>query len=548
MTRASLAKLVLFFCLAVAGSSSFAQGIDQAFIRPTDQSFADRLLVRAGFSEIKRSYALVIGIDEFDAFSKLPTSQDPIRIKDYLIDEAGFDHVHLLTGDKVTKERLEELMLDEFRQAVKPQDRFLFYWSGHGVTIGQGPGARGFLPLKSSAKGRISTMVSMDDIADWDSYLDAHQVLYLMDSCFSGLVGAAPQSDLEQITREQLSGPSRHVITAGRADEQTIAVDQLGGSVFTHALLKGLRGAADSANALGKDDLVSVGELKAYLGQEVTRLRERFRWQNSITPQIRDLEGSDGAFFFPISSAFPVDQTPPSPQPGDQTREVQQALADLGYYPGPINGQLTLKTKSSLIRFQQDQDLAVTGLIDEATLERMPFALAGLVQTLGEETEDSPADDITEPPTPSNQAPVVADTLQPCATCPRLVAIVPEEELYASKGSSWAHKSPAPFFLSETEVTIEQFREYAEATNIAFVDTKTSAGPTCFAWQKGDRLRKTAMAFNLDTNLAPNHPVSCVQSRGCARLYRVAERTKRRTGIPSADRKRVSLCNGRGHG
>jgi len=161
-------------------------GLDEAVIRPDDRSVAERLLVRAGFRDLQKSYALIVGVNEFDEFTDLPTAKDPERMRDYLVDEAGFDHVHILTGDKVTKDRLEELMLDDFRQIVGPNDRFLFYWSGHGETLGQGPGARGFLPLKTSRKGRFSTMVSMDDIADWDSYITAHQVLYLMDSCFSG--------------------------------------------------------------------------------------------------------------------------------------------------------------------------------------------------------------------------------------------------------------------------------------------------------------------------------------------------------------------------
>ena len=315
-------------CL-IAGEAA-AQGLDEARVRPDNSSTVERLLARAGFRDMHKSYALVVGISEFDEFNDLPTENDPLRMRDYLFEEAGFDHVHLLTGDKVTKERLDELMLDEFRMQVGENDRFLFYWSGHGETLGDGIGARGFLPLKSSRRGRFSSMVSMDEIADWDSYIRAHQVLYLMDSCFSGLVGVAPQSDLAAITRAQLSGPSRHVITAGRGDEQTIAVDQIGGSVFTHALLKGLRGAADAENALGRDGIVSVGELKGYLGQEVARLRTRFGWPNQITPQIRDLAGSDGSFFFPIPAAFPATEPASVPSSDVPIAELQAGAGRSG--------------------------------------------------------------------------------------------------------------------------------------------------------------------------------------------------------------------------
>lgn len=501
-------------CLALAQSaicSAMAEGMDEARIRSDDVSAVDKLLSRAGFRNIQKSYALVVGISEFDEFNDLPTVQDPLQVASYLVEEAGFDHVHILTGDKVTKDRLEELMLDDFRTLVGTNDRFLFYWSGHGETLGDGVGARGFLPLKKSRKGRYSTMVSMDDVADWDSYIQAHQVLYLMDSCFSGLVGVAPQSDLGEITRAQLSGPSRHVITAGRADEQTIAVDQLGGSVFTHALLKGLRGGADAANALGKDGLVTVGELKAYLGQEVTRLRTRFDWPKTITPQIRDLRGSDGAFFFPVPAAFPVDEEPEPIEIGP-VAEVQQALSDLGYDPGSMDGVLSFKTRAALIAFQRAEGLAETGKIDDATLERIPFALVALVQPLGEandtavETLQEPVEDVST----TQMQPF----LKPCDACPELLPIPGGKMAFGplplEDASLENITEIAPFYIARTEVTRAQFRAYAEATGIAFVDGKTSDGPTCFAWQHGAKLRRTAMAFGQDLDFSDEHPVSCV--------------------------------------
>jgi formylglycine-generating enzyme required for sulfatase activity len=521
---------LLWLSVLCAGlCSASAQGLDETRLRPDDSSAVERLLSRAGFNDIQKSYALVVGISEFEDFNDLPTAQDPLQVATYLVDEAGFDHVHILTGDKVTKDRLEELMLDDFRTLVGEKDRFLFYWSGHGETLGDGIGARGFLPLKSSRKGRYSTMVSMDDVADWDSYIQAHQVLYLMDSCFSGLVGVAPQSDLGEITRAQLSGPSRHVITAGRADEQTIAVDQLGGSVFTHALLKGLRGGADAANALGKDGLVTVGELKAYLGQEVTRLRTRFAWRKTITPQIRDLRGSDGAFFFPVPAAFPAEDAPQPVEIGP-VLEVQLALRDLGYDPGSADGVLSFKTRAALIAFQRTEGLVETGKIDDPTLERIPFALAALVQPQGQmqgqvqgQVDNREVDQ--PPPEPVDEVasqPISPLVLNPCAACPELVPLpggqIAFGPLPLEDASPENIQDIAPFFVARTEVTRGQFRAYAEATGLAFIDGKTSDGPTCFAWQPGSKLRRTALAYGQDLGLSDEHPVSCV-SRLDAQLY-----------------------------
>jgi formylglycine-generating enzyme required for sulfatase activity len=493
----------------LASGQLCAQGLDE--VSQTDAgTVTERLLERAGFRNFQKSFALVVGVSDFDNFNDLPTAQDPIRVRDFLINEAGFDYVHLLTGDKVTKERLEELMLDDFRTRVGDTDRFLFYWSGHGETLEGAQSTRGFLPLQASKKNQFSSMVSMEDIGDWDSYLNAHQVLYLLDSCFSGLVGAAPQSDLADITRAQLSGPSRHVITAGRGDEQTIAIDQLGGSVFTNALLSGLRGAADAENAMGKDNIVSLGELKNYLGPRVAKLSSDHGWQKTITPQIRDLVGSDGAFFFPISTAFPTGPTAPLKPEESRITEVQDALRTLGYDPGPLDGNLSFKTVAALLSFQQQMGLQPTGEIDAATLAAFPHALMKHARPMGgTDTPEIDPDQVQPQGGNVEPTPVPETTLVPCQNCPDLVQVPVGDNINLEKD----------FYISTTEVTVAQFEHYASETGLNFVDAKTNWGPSCFAWQDSSKLRKTALAFNQPfEDLDPDLPVSCV-SRNDAQGY-----------------------------
>ena len=376
----------LSICLALGGAAS-AESLDEFLEKPENSGVVASMLEAVGLRGFSRSYALIVGVSEFDEYSDLPTEKDPIRVRDFLIDEAGFDYVHVLTGDKVTKARLEELIVDEFRPMVGTDDRFLFYWSGHGVTLASGPGDIGFLPLADSEQGKYSSMVAMTDITRWDRYLKARQILYLLDSCFSGLAGVAPQSDLQEIAREQLSGPARHMLTAGRDNEQTIAIDDLGGSVFTYAVLKGLAGAADTTNDLGSDGLISVGELKSYISAEISVQRRKYNWSKSITPQLRDLSGSDGAFFFPVAGRL-AGSRPGIGGNGNGTEgvvaqggnqelvEIQRSLLDLGFDPGPISGRLSFATRRALTAFQQTSQLELTGLADEATQLALVIALA----------------------------------------------------------------------------------------------------------------------------------------------------------------------------
>jgi hypothetical protein len=54
--------------------------------------------------------------------------------------------------------------------------------------------------------------------------------------------------------------------------------------------------------------------------------------------------------------------------PADVTVDVQQQLADAGYYDGPIDGVLGPMTREAIANFQANNGLAITSAIDEPTL------------------------------------------------------------------------------------------------------------------------------------------------------------------------------------
>ena len=50
---------------------------------------------------------------------------------------------------------------------------------------------------------------------------------------------------------------------------------------------------------------------------------------------------------------------------------VQSELAKLGYYNGAIDGTVGDQTQAALARYQEDNDLSVTGTLDAATLQSL---------------------------------------------------------------------------------------------------------------------------------------------------------------------------------
>jgi hypothetical protein len=306
-----MARVHLFLTalLVVASTGAWCEGRDEKIVNPKpDRTWTSRA---GGLFTSGKSIAVVIGISNFigernGGYAALPSAKDDAeKMKRFLIDDAGFDTVYILTDDNATKEKVERLMTDEIPQMVGPQDRFLFYWSGHGdQMVGTDRSAFGFLPVARSKARQFSTMISMEDIARWDRYLSARHALFVLDACLSGLAGVERKSARD--TRlDQLSQTAHQLITAGTGTENVISSDKWRGSLFTDSFIVGAK--AEARQSFG---VVSLYSLIDFIQERVSLEKEAARWSMSLTPQIRNLRAGDGAFFF--TRAIPsVAMTPP---------------------------------------------------------------------------------------------------------------------------------------------------------------------------------------------------------------------------------------------
>jgi Caspase domain len=253
------------------------------------------------FFSSAKSYAVVIGISNYigkpnGGYPSLATEKDAQNVVDFLLNNQGYDYVHVLTDSAATKEKIESLMTDEIPSLVGPRDRFLFYFSGHGDEFVR-PDTKeafGFLPVYNSKVRVFSSMISMDDIRRWNQYLQARHVLFILDACFSGLAGVTKKGSPRI---DQLTQPAHYLITAGTAGEETIASEKWNGSLFTHELISAVN---DGVGAT--DGVISVFSLIDTIQSRVAAIKNNIGWQKGLTPQIRDIQGSDGAFFFQVAS------------------------------------------------------------------------------------------------------------------------------------------------------------------------------------------------------------------------------------------------------
>lgn len=295
-------RLVLAFCTALAATPVWAD-IDERWVRDgADSVFSlDGLAATIGFQPFRRSIAVVIGVGDYtNGWSRLEAPHhDAVRMRDFLKGQGAFDIVYTLTDGAATRERIRRLMVEELPNEVGPDDRVLFYFSGHGTQRELfGDRVVGYLVLQNSAKQGYASMIEMGDIERWWLNLAvARQSLFILDACFSGLGLQSKGDPLYERTIEDLSKRGHHLITAGTANQQSYAsLSKWGGSLFTTALIDGMKGRADSANAdAPKDGIVSLKEMWDYVEK---RIRAEVP-SGDMTPQSAGFEvTSDGEFFF----------------------------------------------------------------------------------------------------------------------------------------------------------------------------------------------------------------------------------------------------------
>ena len=251
-----------------------------------------------------RSWAVIVGIDQYDDWTPLEFAVADARRMESLLRRLGFDEVITLVDDQATRRSILSLLGTRLAQEVDRNDRVVIFFAGHGQTEKRvDGGSMGWvLPVDTVKGNEFATAISMDDLRSISARLRAKHILYVMDSCYSGLGlqrarGArSPSNDyLHRVAHKR----AVQMLTAGRADEQ--AWERGGHGVFTRAVLEGLlEGSADQDG----DGIVFAQELADHVRREV-----RTRTEGKQSPVFGTLAGA-GENLFDLSALSPAEPAP----------------------------------------------------------------------------------------------------------------------------------------------------------------------------------------------------------------------------------------------
>jgi hypothetical protein len=222
------------------------------------------------------SRALVVGIWDFDDFKSFPKFEGAkIRADVAAMDAAlkvnGFT-VHKLSTStgRVTREQILDALTSLVSETGE-NDRLFIYFSTHGFPDPEDSG-EGYLAtsdcFQSKPLARCIKLSELEEHAKRALNRKARQVLFAVDSCFSGLgivrKNASTVPDLSRIAVPQ----GVFMLTAGMATQVAQIDPSLSMSTFTYYLSEGLRGKADIMRQGG---VITLSELYLYVQYEVAR-------------------------------------------------------------------------------------------------------------------------------------------------------------------------------------------------------------------------------------------------------------------------------------
>ncbi|TKR53435.1 caspase family protein [Allopusillimonas ginsengisoli] len=232
-----------------------------------------------------QGHALLIGVANYQQISSLPAAilNDVNDVAATLSSPnycayAPANVVTLLDGNATRAAVLNGL--NELATRAGPNDTACVFFSGHGAVVGNAGNEDSILVTVDSDLADIeNTSISSDELAAALAQIKAKRLLVFIDACHAG--GAAIskrltdgkghefKSGYTQNTFAKLAvGSGRALMASCRADEVSAVFIGARNSVFTTALLAGLRGAADK----GASGFIKVFDLFSYVSEEVPKL------------------------------------------------------------------------------------------------------------------------------------------------------------------------------------------------------------------------------------------------------------------------------------
>ncbi len=254
---------------------------------------------------------LLVGVNSYDQLGSLRFSvQDVTGLKEVLVDDLRGaykeEHVKSLVdgGRQPTKQNIVD-DLEILSTKAGDSDEILFYFSGHGF---EADGKAFVAPLDARISRPDESAIPIELINRMLRTSKARTKLVVFDACYSGLErgkagsGAMTKSFESALTEMASKGSGMIVLTSCSQGGYSYEEPDFGHGVFTHFLIEGLRGNADS----DKDYDITVTEIYQYVKQKVDEYS--IASGKKQTPNLISLMAGDVVLVRVPKPAVPIDK------------------------------------------------------------------------------------------------------------------------------------------------------------------------------------------------------------------------------------------------
>ena len=308
--------------------------------------------LKSAVAGIGKKYALVIGIE--NKKNKLIWAvDDAVEIGWLLKQDFGFDVTCAITrypSDSVRQKRAKALkalagenytdkngILSLFDKMVARANRagdnsqVLVYFSGHGIPDKHSKEVGYLIPFDGDLEEPTTTLINMDKFETMSKRLQAKHVLFVLDSCYSGIAGAFstmstqnPKHNSKEDIKRFMGSRARHILTAGQTNKKAVMLPDKEMSAFSFYLKRALESEAGYRRAdFTRDGVILASELKLYLSDKMGK-------DNRVThnPCFFNYTEDNGEFVFVSKDFSAMKKHPHTLADSEKSRVISQSARE----------------------------------------------------------------------------------------------------------------------------------------------------------------------------------------------------------------------------
>ncbi len=268
-----------------------------------------------------KRYAIVIGINNYQdtAISDLSKARNDAKIIGKILREQGqFDQVFVMTDDVDPRNDKENLFptklnieekIDSVLRFSDPNDLFVFYFSGHGISD---PDENGYLVTVDTVTDKqFNTSLRIQEIVAKFQSRKIRKSLLVLDACRDVLYASKSSSRNSILEKDYKEAEVAATFYSTKAGYYSYEDDETDYGVFTKYMVMGLEGKADSNG----DGIVSFTELEQYVQKGVKEWSTKKNKQQKPFTKIHGEKTGDLALTFSPERDKPSLTDKPIPVP-----------------------------------------------------------------------------------------------------------------------------------------------------------------------------------------------------------------------------------------